>query len=114
MPHSSAVRTQEMAIDSEQESSRVSSVLSTLLIVTFCATCVIAWYKTSNIGYLIAGVGFLVVAPVWYQAPISVSILKAPFGSSLKKPRKLSRLNQVLSLVGYLIIIIGVCYAMFF
>ena len=103
-----------MAIDSEQESSRVSSVLSTLLIVTFCATCVIAWYKTSNIGYLIAGVGFLVVAPVWYQAPISVSILKAPFGSSLKKPRKLSRLNQVLSLVGYLIIIIGVCYAMFF
>jgi len=103
-----------MAIDTEQNNSRISTVLNTLLIVAYSSACVIAWYMTSRIGYLIAGVGFLAIVPVWYQAPITVSILKAPIGSNIRRPRKLSRSNQVLSLVGYSIILIGVFFVLFY
>ena len=103
-----------MEFETAQDNSHISSVFGVLIVVTFFCVCVAAWYVTSHIGYLIAGVGFLVVAPVWYQAPLTMSILKSPVGSNLKKPRMLSKTNQVLSLVSYSIILIGFFYVLFF
>jgi len=103
-----------MEFETAQDSSRISTVTGVLIVVTFFCLCVAQWYETSHVGYLISGVGFLVIAPVWYQAPLTMSILKAPVGSTLKKPRMLSKTNQVLSLVGYSIILIGFCYVLFF
>ena len=74
--------------------------------VAFVA-CVMEWFMTDHFGYLIAGVGFLILAPVWYQAPITWAFFSGPIGLNFKNPGKLSMINSVLSLVGYPMLCIG-------
>jgi len=111
---SSVVMAQNMEFYTEQNNSLISSVISTLLVVASSTVCMVLWYKTSHIGYIMSSVGFLIVAPVWYQAPFTVSRFKEPIGKHLKTPRMLSKPNQVLSLVGYPVILIGFCYVLLF
>ena len=101
------VRAKLIGMEHVEGHSFMSSVISAILMVATFVACGIAWHSTGRIGYLIAGSGFLIVSPVWYQAPITYSFFNRPIGSIFKNPRKLSLLNSVLSLAGYLLIVIG-------
>ena len=94
-------------MERREGNSKTASTISALMMIASSLASVAAWYITKHHGYLLAGIGFLIVTPVWYQAPITYSLLKAPVGYSFRNPRRLSRLNQLLSLIGYPMILVG-------
>ncbi len=103
-----------MDIDAEPNNTQLSIILSVLLDIGACVICIVAWFNTSHPGYLIAGLGFITIIPVAYNAPLTAAILKAPVFSDILKHRKLSTPLAGLSLVGNTAIIFGLCYALFF
>jgi hypothetical protein len=66
------------------------------------AACFVAWALAPHVGYLVAGIGFLVVAPVWFEAPPRFS---ARLGEAR---RKLSKASVVLAFIGYPLICAGI------
>ncbi len=103
-----------MEVGTEQRNTQLSVVLSVLFDIGACVICVVAWFNTSHPGYLIAGLGLIMVIPVAYNAPLTAAVLKAPVFSDIRKHRKLSTPLAGLSLVGNTIILFGLCYALFF
>jgi hypothetical protein len=81
------------------------SLVSVALALAAAALLFIAWRRTDDPSPLLGGVGFLVVSPLWYRAPINFrKAFSSPIFSGTTYPATFGPLESVLSLVGYLTI----------
>lgn len=98
----SNAKVQAMQPSSTCPTSRASSIAGLLSIAAVCAGFIVGWVLERNVAYLVAAVGALIVAPVWFEAP-------PRFRSPLKfAPHPLSQTSVVLTLVGYPLMLAGV------
>ncbi|OOG52985.1 hypothetical protein [Rhodanobacter sp. C03] len=90
---------------SAPKSSAIASLAIALLI---SASLLFAWERTSKTPLLVASLGFLIVSPLWYLAPINFRKLLGPINSRITYRRKFTPAQGLLSLVGYAIIFAAV------
>jgi hypothetical protein len=71
-------------------------------------SCFFAWRAFGATSYILASVGFLVLAPLWYRRPVSVKALLGPVGSRLTSRRQFSWLDISLTFVGYPLLMVAI------
>jgi hypothetical protein len=86
----------------ESSSSSVAvSLFSMALMLVASASCFVAWHAFGATSYILASVGFLVLAPLWYRRPVSAKALLGPVGGRLTSGGQFSWLDVSLAFVGY-------------
>jgi hypothetical protein len=83
-----------------------------LMLVATVASCV-AWRVTGTWNYLVAGVGFLVLALLWYRLPISFKALRGPIGVRLTPQREFTMLEKLCALFGYGLVLVAIGLRLF-
>ena len=84
------------------------AIASLAIALLISASLLFAWERTGKTPLLIASLGYLVVSPLWYLAPINFRKLLGPIRSRVTYRRKFTLAQAVLSLVGYTIIFVAV------
>ena len=91
--------------DQDTTSAPKSSAIASLAIaLSISASLFFAWEHTNKVPLLVASLGFLVVSPLWYWAPINFRRVLGPINSRVTYRRKFTPAQGLLSLVGYAII----------
>jgi hypothetical protein len=85
-----------------------ASLLSMALMLGASMGCLFAGHATGARSYVLAGIGFLVLAPLWYRSPISIRAMLSPIGSRLTPCRQFSWIDTLLALVGYLLVLAAI------
>ena len=84
------------------------SLLSMALMLIASLSCLFAWHAFGATSYILASVGFLVLAPLWYRRPVSVKALLGPVGSRLTPHQQFSWLDVSLTFVGYPLLLVAI------
>ena len=64
--------------------------------------CLVAWSQTDRTPFLIAGIGFLVVSPIWYLSPPNFrAVFFGPLLGPIMYRRRFSNSEGLLALTGY-------------
>ena len=95
---------------SDQQSSSIpktASAASLALAVTLALSFLAIWYITSQTHFLLMGLGFALVSPIWYCSPISFRSLFLPIGTKPTYKHKFTPIDALLSLGGYATILVG-------
>jgi hypothetical protein len=71
-----------------------------LMLLAELAAC-IAWQVTGSSAFLVAAMGFAVLAPLWYRSPVSFSALRQPLGTRLTRTRAFTTADKLFTLIGY-------------
>ena len=85
-----------------------ASLFSMALMLVASACCLFAWRATGRTSCIVAGVGFVVLAPLWYRSPVSVKALLGPLGSRLTPRQKFSWLDIMLTFTGYPLLLVAI------
>lgn len=86
---------------------RIASATSLALALALALSFLFAWYMTRQTHFLLAGLGFALVSPIWYRSPISFRSLFRPIGSRLTYKHTFTPIDGLLSLAGYAAILAG-------
>jgi hypothetical protein len=78
------------------------------LMLVASLSCFFAWHTFGATSYILASVGFLVLAPLWYRRPISVKALLSPVGSRVTPHHQFSWLDVSLTFIGYPLLLIAI------
>lgn len=98
-----------MTSESKESAVSVSSSLFSLaLMLVASAVCFGVWRDSSAASYLVASVGFLFLALLWYRSPTSIKALLGPVGGRLTPLRRFSRLDILLTFVSYSLTIVAI------
>ncbi|MCE5231679.1 MAG: hypothetical protein ABFC67_04490 [Mizugakiibacter sp.] len=81
-----------------------ASVASLAIALLTAVILFIAWGYTGRAPFLVAGIGFIVVSPIWFLSPIDYRTLFGPVGGRTTYHRKFTPAQGLLSLVGYAMI----------
>ena len=87
--------------ETQSARSRSEAVFSLAFVLLAAAASCIAWRVVGSLSYLIAAVGFVVLAPLWYRSPVSSSALRGPFGTRLTPRRNFTTLDKLCTFIGY-------------
>lgn len=58
--------------------------------------------------YLVASLGYLIVAPVWYRLPLSFEALRRPLRFHLTHRREMRIVDTLLTFIGYGLVFVAV------
>ena len=86
---------------------RAASAASLALAVMLALSFLVTWYMTSQTHFLLLGLGFALVSPIWYRSPIFLRYISLPMGSSPVYKQEFTPIEGLLSLAGYATISIG-------
>ena len=90
-----------------------SSLFSLVLMLAASAWCFIAWKGSGTVAYLVASLGFLVLAPLWYRSPMSIKALFGPIGGRLTPRRRFSKVDILLTFGGYALVLFAISLMLF-
>lgn len=88
--------------------SKVESTVSLGLMMVAAAAAFTAGIATGTQSYLVAGFGFLALAPLWYRSPVSFKTLRAPVGERLTPSRTFTTLDILLTAIGYGLVLLAI------
>jgi hypothetical protein len=94
--------------ETEPPTSTAESIFSLALMLGASGGFFFAWREAGSASYLVAGLGFLVLAPLWYRSPISFKALfLAPLSGRVTPRRSFQRIDIWLAFVGYTLILVA-------
>ena len=94
--------------------STASSIFSLVLMLGASGGCFFAWRETSLASYLVASLGFLVLAPLWYRSPVSVkAFFLAPFSGRLTPRRPFQMIDILSAFIGYALLLVALSLWLF-
>lgn len=86
----------------------LASVTSLAVALVAATGLSILWWNSRTLPYALGAIGFLLVSPIWFLAPLDIRSVRRPLGSRATYRRKLTPLQGGLSLFGYAIILAAV------
>ncbi len=100
----------------EYETSKIPAVDaygSLGLALAAAAVCAYLYGTTTKIYYLLGGVGFVIISPIWFHAPIKFKKFFGPLKNRIVYRRKFSTTQGLLSLIGYAILVVAACLGLY-
>ena len=97
-----------MTNQTQPSASSLESAFSLGLMLLAAVAAFTAGIASATLPYLIAGFGFLVLAPLWYRSPVSFKMLRAPVGALLTPKRTFATLDILLTAIGYGLVLFAI------
>jgi hypothetical protein len=102
-----------MSNDTQSARSKSEAIFSLVLVLLAAVASCVAWRVTGALAYLVAGAGFVVLAPLWYRSPISLAALRRPIGARITQRREFTALDKLCTFFGYGLVLVAVGLGVF-
>ena len=84
------------------------SYLSMWLMLVASFGCFVAWWVYGAASFLIASLGFLVLAPLWFRSPVYFTTFFGAKGDRPTPRHRMTKLDLLLVLLGYTFILAAI------